>query len=259
MATSGGPNSPESKRRNLILGNFKTISHDRHFISPIAAPSTKFLNSGNSTGHANGRQAESQMTSTPLNYDPIVPVKKRKSKNFRISKNRRVINTLETQTFDNPKLPENEFVSLVRENNDLREELANMVQVFEQYLKVASLKETIEHRENRRLWSDSPVDGGDVPNFKSYNVKGSSSTNQNSWDSLRQNQNANANATTSPVPFSIKKTEPTTKHGVGKTRLESMINTSRQTPREHNTKVLHQNDSSASSDQKRSDNSFYVP
>ena len=189
MTTSGGPNSPESKRRNLILGNFKTISHDRHFISPIAAPSTKFLNSGNSTGHANDKQAGSQMTSTSLNYDPIVPVKKRKSKNFRILKHRRVINPLETQTSDNPKLPENEFVSLVRENNDLREELANMVQVFEQYLKVASLKETIEHRENRRLWSDSPVDGGDVPNFKSHNVKGSSSTNKNSWDSLRQNQN----------------------------------------------------------------------
>lgn len=96
-----------------------------------------------------------------------MPVKKRKSKNFRILKRRNNTidaSAIEAETLNNTSLPENEYVSLVSENNNLREELANMVQVFEQYVKVASLKETVERRENRRLWSDSPLDGGDVPN-----------------------------------------------------------------------------------------------
>lgn len=60
-----------------------------------------------------------------------------------------------------------------------------MVQVFEQYVKVASLKETVERRENRRLWSDSPLDGGDVPNVQVDDVNGPSINTKNGWDALK--------------------------------------------------------------------------
>jgi hypothetical protein len=43
-----------------------------------------------------------------------------------------------------------------------------MVLVFEQYLKVASLKETAERLKQKR--SNSPVDGGDVAIVDDYEV-----------------------------------------------------------------------------------------
>lgn len=60
---------------------------------------------------------------------------------------------------------------LVSENDDLRQQLKDMVGIFEQYLKVASLKEVADRAENKRAGgniADGPMDedvvqGGDVP------------------------------------------------------------------------------------------------
>ena len=110
-------------------------------------------------------------------YEPFVLPKKRGNRNVRIRRSRRrnqaanrsadprAINMLtieeENGSVDDP---EDNIECLVGENVDLRAQLEDLVAIFEQYVKVATLKDKAERLSARRKSeNDSPMRFGSVP------------------------------------------------------------------------------------------------
>ena len=106
-----------------------------------------------------------------LEYEPIIAVKKPQLKTIRVKRSRRLGQSIDTarqandQEQEREAIPKTELELLYDENQDLRQQIVNMVDVFEQYLKVATLKESAERMQGKSSGQcdDDTVNGGLVP------------------------------------------------------------------------------------------------
>ena len=107
-----------------------------------------------------------------LEYEPIIAAKKPQLKTIRVKRSRRLGQSIDTarraandQEQESEVIPKTEVEVLYDENQDLRHQIVNMVDVFEQYLKVATLKESAERMQGKSSGQcdDETVNGGLVP------------------------------------------------------------------------------------------------
>ena len=144
--------------RSLIVGNPVRAMENRRFLSPnnakIPAIDQPLLQA---------KKAKSKAFRT-LDYEPIVPSKKRQEKTLKIRKPRRLGQSIDAAKKGASLVTAevSEMDALVDENTDLRLQIANMVEVFEQYLKVATLKDTAERMQGKKIGEqdEEEQDGG---------------------------------------------------------------------------------------------------